>query len=79
MLEARAFYSIEPWGCIADDHRAALIAFTDARMNYYKGRKPRFEDYLMQWGGGETKQRKTGDELLRSFKAISNRLGDRRG
>lgn len=79
ILEAKAFYGIEPYGCVADDHRAALVAFITAKVNYYKGRKPRFKDFLLEWGGKPEGKKRSGDELLASFKAFAAGLRKKPG
>ncbi len=69
-MEAKAFYGVEPYGCVADDHRAALIALVVAQGNYVRGRKPRFKDYLFEWGGKVFAKKRSGDSLFKKFKAL---------
>lgn len=43
----QAYYSIEPWGCMPDDIRAAIQAHTTACC--FSTKSPKFADFLPKW------------------------------
>ncbi len=82
--EWAAYATLEPFGEERADARAALIAFTVARSQHSgKGRKPRFEDFLLSFGGDEPARREqTPDEMaavMKSFAKGHNRSLKRKG
>ena len=44
--EYLAYFSLEPWGCVAEDNRTALISYV---VNRSAGGKAVFKDFLPAW------------------------------
>jgi hypothetical protein len=53
----QAYYALEPWGCVGDDYRTAVVAHTVAAS---VGAKTKFRDFIPQW---DSSSRTTAKEL----------------
>lgn len=67
-----AYHSLEPFGELRADYRAALIAQTIANVNRSKGQDPyKLEDFLINFEGQEEKPQQAPDDHMQLFKMIT--------
>lgn len=62
------FYRLEPWWCVAEDHRTALVAYTQALSGGAKGVE--FNQFLPQW---EPPRQVSYEEGMSNFRSWASR------
>lgn len=83
LSEWMAYYALEPWGCQIDDQRSGLVASVIANVNRDAKRRPapyQVDDFMPK-RGGEPREQKNWQQLLKTVELINAALGgeDKRG
>lgn len=63
----QAYFSLEPWGCQADDIRTAIVAHTVAAC--LSSKPPDFADFLPKWEPPRRLTYAEGAEMFEAFLA----------
>jgi hypothetical protein len=74
--EWMAYYSIEPFGEERADWRGALVPYMLACFMRKKGRKPRFEEFMLSTQmDAEPKKAESTKTMMAKLKGIASRFG----